>query len=131
LEDGDVLHIKQGGWGIFNLDASDVESTVLRVVQKLEGKLESIMKGDYEHFMLKEIFEQPESLAATMAGRVKHVCPCLYRLLACYYYKTHTEAQSSKRGDIAQTAFCNHNSVMQLHHCHMHALQLKQVMQHN
>lgn len=73
MEDGDVLHVKQGGWGIFNLESTNSENTVLRVMQKLEGKLESIMKGDYEHFMLKEIFEQPESLAATMAGRVKHV----------------------------------------------------------
>jgi hypothetical protein len=32
---------------------------------------------------------------------------------------------------IAQTAFRNHNSVMQLHHFHMHALQLTQVMQDN
>ena len=73
LEDGDVLHIKRGGWGIFNLDADDSKTAVPRVMEKLEGKLESILKGNYEHFMLKEICEQPESLAATMAGRVKHV----------------------------------------------------------
>jgi glucosamine 6-phosphate synthetase-like amidotransferase/phosphosugar isomerase protein len=73
LEDGDVVHIKRGGWGIFNIDADDKDATVPRVMQKLEGKLESILKGDYEHFMLKEICEQPDSLAATMAGRVKRV----------------------------------------------------------
>jgi glutamine---fructose-6-phosphate transaminase (isomerizing) len=74
LEDGDVLHIRRGGWGIFNADAADREAGVPRVVQKLEGKLESVMRGAFEHFMLKEICEQPESLAATMAGRVKRVC---------------------------------------------------------
>lgn len=42
-------------------------------MQKLEGKLESILKGAYAHFMQKEICEQPESLAATLAGRVKRV----------------------------------------------------------
>jgi glucosamine--fructose-6-phosphate aminotransferase (isomerizing) len=73
-----VLHIKQGGWGIINLDSANSEETVSRVAEKLEGKLESIMKGDYEHYMLKEIFEQPDSLSGTMAGRVEHVRPqCL------------------------------------------------------
>lgn len=73
LEDGDVLHIKGGGWGIFNTAAGAGEAAVSRVMQKLEGKLEGIQKGPYAHFMLKEIWEQPESLAATMAGRVKRV----------------------------------------------------------
>jgi glutamine---fructose-6-phosphate transaminase (isomerizing) len=74
LADGDVLHIKQGGWGIFNLDADDNAIAVPRVLEKLQGKLESIMKGKYDHFMQKEIFEQPESIHATMLGRVKRVC---------------------------------------------------------
>lgn len=74
LADGDVLHIKQAGWGIFNLDAEDNAVAVPRVLEKLQGKLESIMKGKYDHFMQKEIFEQPESIHATMLGRVKRVC---------------------------------------------------------
>lgn len=73
LQDGDVLHIKRGGWGIFNTESDDAQATVPRAMQKLEGKLESILKGEYAHFMQKEICEQPESLAATMAGRVKRV----------------------------------------------------------
>jgi hypothetical protein len=45
--------------------------------------------------------------------------------------KTHTEAHGNKSNDIAQTAFRDHDSVMQLHHFHIHALQPTQVMQHN
>ena len=39
-------------------------------VQKLEQSLESIEKGGYEHFMLKEIFEQPKSIIDTLRGRI-------------------------------------------------------------
>jgi len=34
-------------------------------------KLNEIMKGSYKHFMLKEIFEQPESVVNTMRGRIR------------------------------------------------------------
>lgn len=36
----------------------------------LQMEVEQIMKGDFEHFMAKEIFEQPESLQGTMRGRI-------------------------------------------------------------
>lgn len=39
-------------------------------VQRLEMELESIEKGGYEHFMLKEIFEQPRSILDSMRGRM-------------------------------------------------------------
>lgn len=39
-------------------------------VQKLDIELEAIEKGGYEHFMLKEIFEQPKSVADSMRGRI-------------------------------------------------------------
>jgi glucosamine--fructose-6-phosphate aminotransferase (isomerizing) len=39
-------------------------------IQKLELKLEAIEKGGYEHFMLKEIFEQPRSIMDSMRGRL-------------------------------------------------------------
>ena len=40
-------------------------------IQKLELELESIEKGGYEHFMLKEIFEQPRSILDSMRGRLE------------------------------------------------------------
>ena len=39
-------------------------------IQKLEQSLESIEKGGYDHFMLKEIFEQPKSIIDTLRGRI-------------------------------------------------------------
>lgn len=42
----------------------------VRVIQTLEMELAEIMKGSYQHFMLKEIFEQSESVVNTMRGRV-------------------------------------------------------------
>ncbi len=47
----------------------DVEQTPL--VHKLDLDLEAIEKGGYEHFMLKEIFEQPNSIADCMRGRLR------------------------------------------------------------
>ena len=40
-------------------------------IQHLEMELESIEKGGYEHFMLKEIFEQPRSIMDSMRGRLE------------------------------------------------------------
>lgn len=39
-------------------------------VQELEMQLEALEKGGYEHFMLKEIYEQPRSIKDTMRGRL-------------------------------------------------------------
>jgi len=39
-------------------------------IQELELNLEAIEKGGYEHFMLKEIYEQPQSIRASMLGRL-------------------------------------------------------------
>ncbi len=47
----------------------DVEQTPY--IQKLEMELDSIEKGGYEHFMLKEIFEQPRSIMDSMRGRLE------------------------------------------------------------
>ncbi len=40
-------------------------------IQKLEFKLAEIEKGGFPHFMMKEIFEQPRSIADSMRGRLK------------------------------------------------------------
>jgi hypothetical protein len=40
-------------------------------IQRLELELDSIEKGGYEHFMLKEIFEQPRSILDSMRGRLE------------------------------------------------------------
>ena len=47
-----------------------IPSSLQRALSTLEMEVEQIMKGGYEHFMQKEIHEQPESLTTTMRGRL-------------------------------------------------------------
>ena len=71
LEDNDVVHLCKGAYGIFNVGHTDRSLAVPRVLQTLEMEVNHIMKGGYNHFMQKEIHEQPESITETMRGRVK------------------------------------------------------------
>lgn len=41
-----------------------------REITTLKIKIQQIMKGNYEYYMQKEIFEQPESVVNTMRGRL-------------------------------------------------------------
>lgn len=66
LNDEEIAVIN-GQLSIKSLEA--VEQTPL--VHELDLDLEAIEKGGYEHFMLKEIFEQPNSIADCMRGRLK------------------------------------------------------------
>jgi glucosamine--fructose-6-phosphate aminotransferase (isomerizing) len=56
----------QEGLRIFNI--GNQEKTPF--IQKLEMELEALEKGGYEHFMLKEIHEQPRSIQDCLRGRV-------------------------------------------------------------
>ncbi|KAI8469476.1 MAG: isomerising glucosamine-fructose-6-phosphate aminotransferase [Monoraphidium minutum] len=80
LEDGDLLHVDAHGrpsvfntlnvsaTGLARADINDL--AVKRVGKKIEAEVESIMKGGYDHYMQKEIHEQPKTLADTMRGRL-------------------------------------------------------------
>ncbi|RNI32274.1 glutamine--fructose-6-phosphate transaminase (isomerizing) [Rufibacter immobilis] len=66
LNDYEIAVIKDG-----TLDIRTKEDVVQTpYIQKLELELESIEKGGYPHFMLKEIFEQPRSILDSMRGRL-------------------------------------------------------------
>jgi len=69
LEDDDIAHIHEGSLNIHRLTKADGSSNV-RTIQTLELELQEIMKGKFDHFMQKEIFEQPESVINTMRGRL-------------------------------------------------------------
>lgn len=69
LEDDDIAHIHEGSLNIHRLKKADGSSNV-RTIQTLELELQQIMKGEFDHFMQKEIFEQPESVVNTMRGRL-------------------------------------------------------------
>src|SRR5215203_2128528 len=66
LEDGDVADIRP--WGVTITDVPG--ATLERPVTTIDWSPEAAEKGGYEHFMLKEIHEQPESLSQSIAGRV-------------------------------------------------------------
>lgn len=66
LHDGEVAVCKAGSVEITTLDASAVSP----VVEELEMNLEAIQKKGYDHFLLKEINEQPDTIRATLSGRL-------------------------------------------------------------
>ncbi len=47
------------------------DSLVAPYIQELQMNLEQIVKGGYEHFMLKEIYEQPHAIKDTYRGRLR------------------------------------------------------------
>jgi glutamine---fructose-6-phosphate transaminase (isomerizing) len=66
LNDGEVAYIRQG-----ELIVKTIENQVKTpYIHELEFKLEQLEKGGYEHFMLKEIYEQPRSIWDSMRGRI-------------------------------------------------------------
>ncbi|KAH8088086.1 putative glutamine-fructose-6-phosphate transaminase [Filobasidium floriforme] len=69
LEDDDIAHISEGELHIHRLRKDDGLSSV-RAIETLEIELAEIMKGQFDHFMQKEIYEQPESVVNTMRGRI-------------------------------------------------------------
>jgi glutamine---fructose-6-phosphate transaminase (isomerizing) len=66
LDDHQIALVRNGELKIVNLE----NERQAPYIQKLELELEAIEKGGYDHFMLKEIFEQPRSIADSMRGRV-------------------------------------------------------------
>ena len=67
LEDGEIARLKIGE----EMELKTIENVEKTpYIQELELNLEAIEKGGYEHFMLKEIFEQPKSIADSMRGRL-------------------------------------------------------------
>jgi len=69
LEDDDIAHIHEGSLNIHRIKKTEGTSNV-RAIQTIEMELQEIMKGKFDHFMQKEIFEQPESVINTMRGRL-------------------------------------------------------------
>ncbi|KAJ2914440.1 hypothetical protein MD484_g5965, partial [Candolleomyces efflorescens] len=76
LEDDDIAHIAQGELHIHRLrrkeqgSLSPQQLAATRTIETLEIELAAIMKGKFDTFMQKEIYEQPESVVNTMRGRV-------------------------------------------------------------
>ena len=66
LEEGDVAELTRERFAVFDHDGNPAERPVSHS-QQMDGVTD---KGNYRHFMLKEIFEQPRAVAETLEGRV-------------------------------------------------------------
>lgn len=66
LNDGDLAVLTPDGYKVMDINAV----TLRRSVERIEWDLASIERGGYNHFMLKEIFEQPTTVENTMRGRL-------------------------------------------------------------
>ena len=66
LDDGEVATITKDSVEIKTLNAEPVSAKV----EEIETNLSAIQKDGYDHFLLKEIMDQPESLAETLRGRI-------------------------------------------------------------
>ncbi|MGQ0764371.1 MAG: glutamine--fructose-6-phosphate transaminase (isomerizing) [Gemmatimonadota bacterium] len=66
LDDGEMAVLDRAGYRIVDLSATEVKKKVSRV----DWDLAQIERGGFAHFMLKEIFEQPQTIENTMRGRL-------------------------------------------------------------
>ena len=66
LDDGDLAVLNREGYRVIDLRAREIN----RSVHKIEWDLHQIERGGFDHFMLKEIFEQPETIENCMRGRL-------------------------------------------------------------
>jgi glucosamine--fructose-6-phosphate aminotransferase (isomerizing) len=66
LNDNEIAYIKRDDLLVKNIDNTVQEP----YIQELELKLEMLEKGGYDHFMMKEIYEQPRSIRDCLRGRI-------------------------------------------------------------
>jgi glucosamine--fructose-6-phosphate aminotransferase (isomerizing) len=66
LDDGEMGVLTREGYEVLDLNARRVRKGVSRI----DWDLDQIEKGGFDHFMLKEIFEQPQTIQNTMRGRL-------------------------------------------------------------
>ena len=66
LEEGDLVEISRERVDILNAEGAPVE----RPLRRSELSADAVERGEYRHYMLKEIFEQPRAIADTLEGRI-------------------------------------------------------------
>ena len=67
LENGDFVEIKNGHYKLFDSDLNEIE----REIQEIDWEVSEAEKAGYDHFMYKEILEQPEVIERTISGRLE------------------------------------------------------------
>jgi glutamine---fructose-6-phosphate transaminase (isomerizing) len=66
LEDGEMAALERGSFHLKTIEDKDI----YRNIEVLDFLLDDIEKGGYDHFMLKEICEQPDTIQNTYRGRI-------------------------------------------------------------
>ena len=66
LEDGDVAEISADTYKIFDESKNEAK----REITRIDISAQATSKGDYKHYMEKEIYEQPEAVSKTIDGRI-------------------------------------------------------------
>jgi len=66
IEDGEMVIVTKDGFVTKNIDNEETDS----IINQIEFDIEQIEKGGFEHFMLKEIFEQSETIINSFRGRL-------------------------------------------------------------
>ncbi len=66
VQEGEIAVVGRDGWRITDYDGRPVEREVVQILWDAR----SAEKSGFKHFMLKEIFEQPNAIKETLAGRV-------------------------------------------------------------
>ena len=69
LEEGDVAEVMRRSVRIFDVNGNEV----VREAKESEVTHDAGDKGEYRHYMLKEIYEQPRALARTLEGRIANM----------------------------------------------------------
>jgi glucosamine--fructose-6-phosphate aminotransferase (isomerizing) len=75
-----VVYLEDNELAVLSCDGMRTMTTdnvpITKRIDEIEWSLEQIAKGGYEHFMLKEIFEQPEVVRQSLSGRIdlKEMC---------------------------------------------------------
>jgi len=67
MEDGEVAIVSKDGIEVFD----GLKQPVAKAIHRVDWDIASAEKGGYQHFMLKEIMEQPEAVRKTIAPRMK------------------------------------------------------------
>jgi len=65
LEEGDIAILKKGSYEIFDIDGTPIE----REIKQIDWNPVMAEKAGYDHFMQKEIYEQPRAIIDTIRGR--------------------------------------------------------------
>ena len=69
MDDGDLATVTKDSISMSNIKGEQLETDIT----VLEDEWEEAVLGDFEHYMLKEIFEQPDALRQCITGRLDRV----------------------------------------------------------